>query len=407
MALTDTLIRSRKPEVKPVKLADAGGLYLLLRPNGSRWWRWDYSRPHTKKRNTLSLGTYPQISLKEARDKRDEARKLLSNDVDPGEQRRAVKAAGAKHANNSFEVLGREWLAANESRWVASHLEKQESRLSNHAFPWIGRRPIAEIGVSDLRPILDRIAKHGHHEQAHRVLAAVSGVFKYAIATERAERNPARDLSVVLPPRRKKHYASIKDPAEVGQLLRAIEAFTGTFTVATALKLAPLTFVRPGELRAAEWVEFQMEHPDGPQWTIPAKRRKLRRAAKENSETPPLIVPLSTQAAALLNELRPLTGNQMLVFPGARDAKRPMSENTINASLRRIGYDGDTMTGHGFRHMASTLLNEQRFNKDAIERQLAHIEPGVGGIYNHAEYLAERRVMMQAWADYLDALKGD
>lgn len=405
MPLTDTLIRSRKPDIKPIKLADAGGLYLLLQPNGSRWWRLDYARPHTKKRNTLSLGTYPQISLKEARDKRDDARRLLSNGIDPGEQRKVIKATGAIRAANSFEVIGREWLNTQSRRWVKSHLDKQTSRLETHVFPWIGSRPITDLGVPDLRPILDRIVKHGHHEQSHRVLAAIGSVFMYAIATERAERNPARDLSVLLPPRRKKHYAHIKETTAVGDLMRAIEAFSGTFVVATALKLAPLTFVRPGELRWAEWADFDLEHPEGAQWLIPPAKRKLLRAKKEDPDTPPHIVPLSTQAVALLRELKPLTGHQTFLFPNARHPKRPMSENTINAALSRIGFDSDVMTGHGFRHMASTLLNELGYDENVVDRQLAHVRQGVKGVYNHAEFIAIRRIMMQAWADFLDSLR--
>lgn len=405
MPLTDTLIRNRKPDTKPVKLADAGGLYLLIGPNGSRWWRWDYSRPHTKKRNTLSLGTYPQISLKEARDKRDEARKLVANGVDPGEQRKVIKATGATRAANSFEVIGREWLNTQSRRWVKSHLDKQTSRLENHAFPWIGSRPIADIGVPDLRPILDRIVKHGHREQSHRVLAAIGSVFLYAIATERADRNPARDLSVLLPPRRKKHYAHIKESVTLGELMRAIDSFTGTFVVATALKLAPLTFVRPGELRWAEWTDFDLKNPEGAQWVIPPLKRKLLRAKKEDPDTPPHIVPLSKQAVALIEELQPLTGHQAFLFPNARHAKRPMSENTVNAALSRIGFDGDVMTGHGFRHTASTLLNELGYDENVVDRQLAHVREGMKGVYNHAEFLSTRRTMMQDWADYLDKLR--
>ena len=288
---------------------------------------------HIPRSGTRSvLGTYPQISLKEARDKRDDARKLLSNGIDPGEQRKVIKATGAIRAANSFEVIGREWLNTQSRRWVKSHLDKQTSRLETHVFPWIGSRPITDLGVPDLRPILDRIVKHGHHEQSHRVLAAIGSVFMYAIATERAERNPARDLSVLLPPRRKKHYAHIKETAAVGDLMRAIDAFSGTFVVAAALKLAPLTFVRPGELRWAEWADFDLEHPEGAQWLIPPAKRKLLRAKKEDPDTPPHIVPLSTQAVALLRELKPLTRPSDIPVPERRDtrsAQCPRTRSTL------------------------------------------------------------------------------
>lgn len=403
MALTDTAIRTRKPATKPIKLADGGGLYLLLQPNGARWWRLDYR--FNGKRKTVSMGVYPDTGLADARTKRDTARKLLAQGVDPGAHRKAAKAAGEESASNSFETVAREWLANKAHAWTASHLGKQEGRLSKHAFPWIGKRPIAELGVTDLRPLLDRMVKLDHHEQAHRVMAAMSSVFKHAVATGRAERDPAGDLSAALPPLRQQHFATITDPAMVGGLLRAIDGFNGTFPVACALRLAPLTFVRPGELRGARWSEIDLAHPEGPQWAIPAARQKLRRADKESPRTPPFIVPLSTQAVAIIEELRPLTGHREHLFPGGRDPKRPMSDAAINAALRRMGFDKETMTGHGFRHMASTLLNELGFSGDAIERQLAHKEAGVRGVYNQAKHLPERRRMMQAWADYLDALR--
>ncbi len=405
--LTDTAIRKAKPGSAPIKMRDGGGLYLLLQPDGARWWRWDYRRPVTGKRNTLSLGVYPDTGLADARRRQAEARKLLAAGIDPGENRKAIKSAGAEQAANSFEVIAGEWLATRKAGWTDSHHAKQVARLENHAFPWIGKKPIAEVGVADLRPLLDKMAKAEHNEQAHRVMAAISSVFKYAIATERAERNPAADLSAAMPPRRKRSFPTITDPKAIGGLLRAIYGYQGTATTIAALKLAPLTFVRPGELRAARWEEFELDHADGPRWVIPPERRKLRKDAKENPATEPHIVPLSRQAVAILCELQPLTGRREYVFPGVRDPKRPMSENTVNAALRNIGYDGDTIVGHGFRHMASTLLNEQGFNPDAIERQLAHKGQGVRAVYNLAKFMPERRKMMQAWADYLDELRAD
>lgn len=405
MALTDTAIRTRKPGAKTIKMSDSEGLYLLLKPNGARWWRWDYRRPVTGKRNTLSLGTYPEIGLAEARARRDEHRRQKALGIDPGEHRIATKAAGLESAANSFEAVAREWLAVQAHDWTPGQLQKESKRLENHAFPWIGKTPIADLGVTEIRPLIDRVARAGHMEQAHRLRFQISRVFQFAIATTRADRDPAADLKAVLPSRRKRNFATITEPAKVGGLLRAIDGFEGTFTTACALKLAPLLFCRPGELRAAEWAEFDFDHRDGPQWVIPATKRKLRKAEKENPSTPPHIVPLSTQALAVLHELRPLTGSKQFVFPGARSAKRPMSDMTVNAALRRLGYAKEEMTGHGFRHMATTLLNELGFNRDAIERQMAHKEPGVRGVYNKAEHLPERRRMMQAWADYLEGLK--
>ena len=403
--LTDTAIRSAKPGTKVGKLRDGGGLYLLVTTDGSRLWRFDYRRPVTGKRNTLGVGSYPEVGLAAARTKRDEVRRQLAAGIDPGEQRKAVKAAGVERAANSFEAIAREWLGVKAHSWTESHLSKQQARLENHAFPWIGKRPIAELGVADIRPLLKRCVDSDHHEQAHRVMAAISSVFKLAIATERAERNPAGDLGAALPARRKRHFPTLTDPDQIGGLLRAIDGYQGSQVTAAALKLAPLTFVRPGELRGARWAEFDLDRADGARWTIPAARRKLRKADKDDPSTEPHVVPLADQAVTVLRELHVLTGRRELVFPGVRDAKRSMSENTVNAALRNLGYTGDVIVGHGFRHMASTLLNELGFNPDAIERQLAHKGQGVRAIYNLAKHLPERRQMMQAWADHLDALR--
>lgn len=405
MPLSDVAIRKLRASDKTQRIFDGAGLYLEVSPAGGKWWRLKYRFQGKEKR--LSLGVYPATGLAQARIKRDEARKLLARDIDPAVQRKAIRAAGKEAASNSFEVIAREWLAVRQPEWTEQQFEKERDRLQNHAFPWIGKLPIREVGVSEIRSLLDRIVRRGHLEQAHRLRFQLSRVFKYAVAAEYTDRDPAADLSATLPARRKQNYPTITDPKKVGGLLRAIDGFDGTFVVACALKLAPMLFVRPGELRGAEWPEFELDHDDSPRWSIPPARRKLRKAQKEDPKTPSQTVPLPTQAVAILKELHLATGSGRYLFPGARSRKRPISDMTINAALRRLGYDRDTLTGHGFRHMASTLLNELGFKAEAIERQLSHKEPGVRGIYNKAEYLPERIKMMQAWADYLDALRQD
>nr|WP_217450805.1 site-specific integrase [Vogesella oryzae] len=278
--------------------------------------------------------------------------------------------------------------------WSDGHAERIIRRLERDIFPWLGSRPIADIEAPELLANLQRIERRGAVETAHRAMQSVKQVFRYAIATGRAKYNPAVDLAGALAPVVKTSFPTITDPAKIAELLRAIDGYQGTLETKCALKLAPLVFVRPGELRKAEWREIDL---DAAQWVIPAERMKMREKH---------VVPLSSQAVDVLRELKPLTGHGQFVFPGARSSKRPMSENTVNAALRRLGYDKDTMTGHGFRHMASTLLNEQGWNRDAIERQLAHGERNkVRATYNYAEYMPERIRMMQAWADHLDSLK--
>jgi integrase len=392
MPLTNVEIRNAKPGEKPIKLFDGGGLFLLISPAGGKWWRLKYR--FGGKEKLLSLGTYPEVSLSEAREKRDQARKLLAADVDPGENRKAQKAAKTDSDANSFEVIGREWFGKFSPSWAASHADKIIRRLERDVFPWIGKQPIADITAPVLLATMRRIENRGALETAHRALQNCSQIFRYAIATGRAIRDPGADLRGALPPSNGKHHASITDPKAIGELLRAIASYQGSLITKCALQLAPLFFVRPGELRKAEWAEFNF---DTAEWRIPAERMKMREQH---------IVPLSTQAIAILQELQPLTGRGRYVFPGARTNGRPMSENTVNAGLRRLGYSSDQMTGHGFRSMASTLLNEQGWNRDAIERQLAHAErDSIRAAYNYAEHLPERRKMMQAWADYLDKLR--
>lgn len=394
MALTATTIQKARPAGKPRKLADAGGLYLLLNPNGSRWWRWDYR--FGGRRKTLSMGTFPDTSLADARQKHAEARKRLAAGIDPGAERKANKAARAEVAGNSFQVVATTWLEGQRAKLAPVTFQKAERNFRVLVYPWLGKRPISEIEPPEVLACLKRIETGGHHETAHRMKQRIVQVYRYAIAHGLAKQNPAADVGDALEPIVSKRRSAITDPTEVGGLLRAIETFHGQFTTACALKLAPLTFVRPGELRKAEWAEFDL---DAAEWRIPAAKMKMR---EEH------VVPLSDQAVAILRDLYPLTGHGRYVFPGARDRHRPMSENTVNATLRRLGYDGETMCGHGFRAMASTLLNEMGWPPDVIERQLAHAERNkVRAAYNRASYLSERRKMMQAWSNYLDGLRAN
>lgn len=401
MPLTDTAIRKEKVADKPKRLFDGGGMYLEVSPAGGKLWRLKYRYGGKEKR--LALGVYPDTSLANAREKRDAARKLLAQGIDPGVQRKAEKAAGEERAANNFEVIAREWLAMKQPEWTRGQYGKERDRLEKHAFPRIGALPIANIGVAEIRPLLAHVVKQGHIEQAHRLRHQLSRVFRFAVATERASRDPAADLRDTLPARQPKNHPTITDPAQVGELMRAIDGFTGTFPVKCALQLAPLWFCRPGEIRMAEWAHFDLES-EHPKYTVPPINRKLKKAAKENPATPPHVVPLSRQALEILLELRQLTGRGCYLFPGARDPKRHMSDGAINAALARIGYKG-IITGHGFRHMARTLLGEMGWSAEALERQLSHKEPGVAGVYNKAQYLPERREVMQAWADYLDSLR--
>ena len=389
--LSPSAVHNAKAQAKPYKLADERGMYLLVRPDGARWWRFDYRRPVTGKRNTLSLGTYPDVSLKQARERRDEARKLLTDAIDPGAKRKAEAAADAE----SFEAIAREWFAKFSPRWAASHADKVIRRLERDVFPWIGSKPIAKLTAPDVLAVLRRIESRHAVETAHRAMQNCGQVFRYAVATGRAQADVTRDLRGSLTPWKPQNYASVTDPAQVGELLRAIDSFTGSYAVGAMLRLLPLVFTRPGELRAAQWAEINL---DAAEWSIPAERMKLRL---------PHLVPLSTQAVAILRELQPLTGRGTYVFPGARSTKKPLSDMAGNAALRRVGFDKGAMTLHGFRAMARTILDERLgFRPDFIEHQLAHaVKDPNGRAYNRTAHLPERRKMMQAWADYLDTLK--
>ena len=391
--LTDTKVRTTKPTEKPQKLFDGGGLFLLLTPTGGRLWRFKYRFGGSEK--LLSIGTYPETSLAEARQRRDQASALLAKGIDPSETKKAQKAAGNQETE-TFEIIAREWYAKFSPSWATSHAKTTIRRLELFIFPWLGARPVKTITAPELLAALRRIEAKGALETAHRVKQVCGQVFRYAIATGRAERDPSGDLRGAIPPASGKHMATITDPKEIAGLLRSIDDYRGGIVTRCALQLAPLVFVRPGELRQAEWSEFNLETAE---WRIPAEKMKAGAVH---------IVPLSRQAIDILREIHPLTGHGRYVFPSPRTDSRPMSSNAILSALRRMGYAKDEMSGHGFRSMASTLLNEQGWNRDAIERQLAHAERNsVRAAYNYAEFIPERKKMMQAWADYLEGIKSE
>ena len=391
MPLRDLTVRNAKPRAKPYKLSDGGGLHVLVQPTSSKLWRLAYR--FAGKQKTLALGVYPTVSLEGARRCRDEAKKLLARRVDPSAQRKADKHAGKQDA---FRSVAEEVISKLEREGKAHGTLSKKRWLLDFAFPAFGDRPVAEITAPELLALLRTIEGRGHYETARRLRSTCGMVFRYAIATGRAERDPSMDLRGALTTPQVSHRATIVDPMAIGALLRAIDGFDGQPTTHAALRLAPYIFVRPGELRQAEWAEFDF---DGAVWSIPAKKMKMRRAHR---------IPLARQALAILRELRQVTGDGRWLFPSVRTSARPISENTLNAALRRLGYGSEEMCVHGFRGMASTRLNEMgRWNPDAIERQLAHQEANaVRRAYTHnAEFWSERVLMMQAWADYLDGLR--
>ncbi len=391
--LTDTAIRNAKFKGKNYKLSDGtgNGFYVLVKKAG-KYFRFDFR--FEKKRKTLALGVYPDVSLSLARERLAEARAQLAEGIDPCAYRKTQKALDDDNAANSFETIAREWVAKKSSTWTDEYAKTIIKRLETNIFPWLGKKPIVKITASDLLKVLRRIEERGAIETAHRIKQTCGQIFRYAIASDRAERDPSTDLRGALSSTKPESMATITDPRQIAGLLRVIEDYKGTFITRYALRFAPLTFVRPGELRHAEWEEFDFDQAE---WKIPAEKMKMRVTH---------IVPLSRQAIAVLKELEPLTGKGRYVFPSLRTGDRPMSENTVNSALRRMGYSKEEMTGHGFRAMASTLLHEQGWPSDIIERQLAHRERNsVKAVYNHAQHLAERRKMMQVWADYLDSLK--
>jgi integrase len=384
--LTDTKIKTLRPRRKLYRVADERGLCIEVHPTGARYWRQRYS--FGGKDKMLSLGTYPDVSLIQARERRDEARALVAQGIDPSAERKAAKLADAL----TFEAVAREWMerrdvseaTATKDRWL----------LEQHAFPALAAKPIGSITPADVLTLLQDLERRELLETARRLRAKISAVFRHAIATLRATHDPASALRGAIRTPKVTHHAAITDPRRLGELLRALPGYSGSHVVACALRLAPLVFVRPGELRNAEWAEIDL---DAGTWSIPAAKMKMRQAH---------IVPLSTQAVAILREIHALTGRGQYVFTSQRHMHRPMSENAVTLALRALGYDGATMTGHGFRSTASTLLHEMGYSPDAIELQLAHAERNqVRAAYNRASHLPERVKMMQAWADYLDGLR--
>jgi integrase len=398
MTLTDVAIRKIRPEPKPIKVFDGHGLYLQVTPTGGKLWRMKYR--FAKKEKLLSFGQYPTVSLKDARDRCFEARQKLANGIDPGAVHKAEQEA--QKGAVSFEAVAREHIEKFSGTRTEGHSNRILTRMEKDVFPWIGSRSVAEIKSPDMVAILNRIMKRGVAETAHRAMQNCGQIFRYAIATGRAETNPVDALKGMLPRPKPVHFPTITEPKAVGELLRAIDGYGGFETTRAALRLNPLVFVRPGELRKAEWPEIDFAKRE---WRIPAHRMKTRVLH---------IVPLSTQALEILRELEPISNRPLegrpdaprYLFPSGYSRARCLSENGILTALRRLGYPKEKMTGHGFRSMASTLLHEKGWDHQVVERQLAHAQKNaVSAAYNHSEYLPQRREMMQDYADYLDSLK--
>jgi integrase len=386
--LAETTIRHTKPKEKPYKLYDGRGLFLLVAPTGGRLWRLRYR--HGGKEKLLALGRYPDVPLRRAREKRDEARSLVADGIDPNVQRQTDKVA----LGVTFELVAREWLKRLEKSVKASTFARERSQLKRFVFPDLGGRPVAQITTPEILRPLKKIEARGTGDTAHRVRSSCVRILRYAAQTGRPHNIKADDLKGALAPVVKRHFAAITDPIRVGELLRAIDGYVGQPTTVAALKLAPYVFVRPGELRKMEYSELNL---DAAEWRIPGMRMKMGESH---------IVPLSRQAVEILRGLKPLTGNGRFVFPSLLSRDRPMSANTVNTALRRLGYSNQEMTAHGFRSMASTLLNEKGWHPDLIELQLAHAERNqIRGAYNRAQRLDQRRKMMQSWADDVDVLR--
>jgi integrase len=390
MALTDTAVRNAKPKEKPYKLGDSGGLYVIVRPTGAKWWRLKYR--FAGKEKSLSVGTYPDVSLQDARRRRDEARQLLARGVNPSAARKATHAGTADNTGDSFETVAREWFSSKTPNWVPGHASTVLMRLERYVLPTLGTRSMTDIGPQDIHALLKPLEKAEKYETASRVLNACHQICDYALYSERITRNPAAPVKQLLTKPEPTHFAATTDPKEIGPLLRKLHGYAGTRVVRSALRLAALVFVRPGELRQARWADIDL---DAAEWRF--------RVSKTKTD---LIVPLAEQAVAILRALHPHTSHQPFVFPGPRNG-RPMSENALAAAMRTMDIPKDTMSVHGFRAMARTCLDEQLgFPPHLIEHQLAHtVKDPLGRAYNRTTHLEARRRMMQRWADYLDELR--
>ena len=412
MPLTDTAIRKAMPGPKTRKLSDGKGLYLELSPAGGRWWRLKYRIAGVEKR--ISLGTYPETSLKAAREKMEEARALVAQGIDPSQARKAAKQEAAHQdeqaqreaqglpLHGSFESVAREWFDTRKEEWATTYAKKIFRRLEADVFPWLGKLPVPNITPPMVLDMLRKAENRGAIETAHRVLETCGQVFRFAVATGRIESNPARDLKDALRKPMVQHFAAITDPQRFGELLRAIDSYRGTPVVCAALRLMPLMLLRPGELRQAQWDELDLPAAT---WTVPAARMKREKVGKIYGK--PHIVPLPRQAVAIFEALKPLTEHSPYVFRGERSAQRPMSDAAINAALRTLGFSADEVTGHGFRASARTMIVERLgIAESVVEAQLAHsVRDNLGRAYNRTEFMQERVRMMQQWADYLDTLR--
>ena len=385
--LTDVAIKALKAKDKTYRVFDTKGLYIEITSSGSKLWRYRYWYDGKEKR--LSFGPYPEVKLSKARELRDKARENIRNGTDPA----ILKKKQKNKSNNTFRLVAQEWLSGMKNVWSARHAEDVVTRLEKNVYPSLGDVDISEITPTDVLKIMRIIEDRGAHEIARRTMGTCSQIFRYAVATEKAPSDPCRDLRGALVPFNRKNYAAITRPKEVGHFLNNIENYVGSIMVTAAMKFSALTFCRPGEIRQAEWTELDWDERE---WRIPAHKMKARQEHR---------VPLADQAVKILEEMKFITGTGLYIFPSARSKDRPMSENAVLAAIRTMGYTKDEMTPHGFRAMASTLLNELGYRPDIIEAQLAHKEADkVRAAYNRAQYMQERRKLMQDWADYLDKL---
>lgn len=400
--LTDAAVKRAKPGAKPVRIRDGRGLYVEIAPSGGKWWRWKYR--FGGKERLLSMGTYPDVTLKAARERRDDARALLQSGIDPGAARKAAKANRSTAGINSFETTAREFHDVKREEWSEAHAKRWLERLEKDVFPWVGSLQLPDVTAPVLLTTLRRVEARGVRETVHSIQQACGQVFRHGIVTGRCERNPAADLRGALKPVLVKNMAAVTEPSAVGDLMRAIDGYQGSPLTRGALVLSALLFQRPGNVRAMRWATVELEG-DAPTWTIPAAEMKRSRYQKENGR--PHVVPLAPQAVAALRELQPLTSHGAYVFPSMLGGARPMSENTVNTALRRLGYDRNTATAHGFRAMARTVMVERLgVNPEVIEAQLAHGKSGpLGASYDRSEFMDQRRKLMAQWADYLDMLR--